>query len=50
MVSVAVMFMEALSSALAGFHYSSGFHESEDPIMRGIFTSANSFERPTCAK
>ena len=44
MVSVAVMFMEALSSALAGFH------ESEDPIMRGIFTSANSFERPTCAK
>jgi hypothetical protein len=44
MVSVAVMFMVPLSSALAGFH------ESEDPNMRGIFTSATSFERPTCEK
>jgi len=44
MVSVAVMFMDPLSSALAGFH------ESEDPNMKGIFTSATSFERPTCEK
>jgi hypothetical protein len=44
MVSVAVMFMVPLSSALAGFH------ESEDPIIWGIFTTASSFEWPACAK